>query len=173
MFEEAKRNLQPLSRVFELITGPFRNPETQNKGLPNKIVQSILNCSNAFLEEVSAANGAYLFPLLGIARFFSMPSLRSILLGSMLMGFAVAVFVTALLFIFAWVPQFAVSFIITPFLAFPAATLLVLAESWYVSNSIAKLTWMDELQDRIFDEVVKDESKLKDAAGGVSKDLQG
>lgn len=173
MFEQTKRNIHPVFRVYDLILQPFRNPQTKNHGILEKILLSISNCNHAFWKEVSAAQGAYMFPLFGITRFFAMSSLRSILFSSLVKGFAITIGVTAALFIFAWTPQFAVlSFIVSPFLAFPAAVLLVLAESWYISYTIAKLTWMDEMQDRVFDEVVKEEFKKQGGdSGGTPLDL--
>lgn len=171
MLEETKRTVHPIYQVYDLLQQPFRSPDAQNKGLLEKVFQSLLNCKRAFMKEVFASQGAYLFPLFGIGRFFSMPGLHSMLFGSLITGVAVTIAVTVVLFIFAWTPQFAIlSFIVTPFLAFPAAVLLVLAESWYISYTIAKLTWMDDLQDRVFDQVLKDEIK-KQSGGGISAEL--
>lgn len=171
MFEQTKTSLKPVHGLYELVAGPFRSSEYRALSIPQKVSLAGKNCYAAAKREIHGSQGAYVYPLLGVYRFFAIPGLRSLLFTSLFSGVAISVVVTVAMFILAWAPQFAVlSFIISPFLAFPTAIFLVLAESWYISFTIAKLTWMENVQEHVFDEVLMQEAK-KDSSAVVLKEI--
>jgi len=171
MFEQTKTSLKPFHGLYELIAAPFRDPSKKTLSFGDKAALSFSNLYSAGAKEIAGAQGAYMYPFIGLFRLWTIPNIRGIVWGSLTTGIIVSIVVTIATFVLGWAPQFALlSFIITPFIAFPASVFLVLAEAWFISFTIAKLTWMEGLQEHVFDEIVQIEAK-KDKSSAISKDL--
>lgn len=169
MFEQTKTSLKPFHGLYELVAGPFRDPSKKTLSFADKAALSFSNLYSAGAKEINGAQGAYMYPVIGLFRLFQIPNIGGIIWGSLTTGIIVSVVITIAAFVLGWAPQFALlSFIITPFIAFPASVILVLAEAWFISFTIAKLTWMEGLQEHVFDEIVQIEAK-KDKTSAIAK----
>ncbi|KAJ3281140.1 hypothetical protein HK104_000178 [Borealophlyctis nickersoniae] len=152
MFEESTQTLSAVQDGLSLLKRKYTHAKgadalTAAKGAAASGV-------HALQIAVKSSGGAYMYPVKGIVYMAQTRDIWKPILSSLLFLGGASLVVLIALFIFTYVPQLAILAFVTGPFAPLVAFFLVLAEAWLVVSVLAKIGWMDPLQDDLFDAVL-------------------
>jgi hypothetical protein len=97
---------------------------------------------------------AWIYPLLGISYLVSHPKLYDALAPVVIKALLTSLGITTAMFFFTYLPQLAFCAIFSGPLAFAAAAVMVLGESYVLVTFVSKVFFLNVAQDRLFDAVL-------------------
>ncbi|KAJ3981474.1 hypothetical protein F5890DRAFT_1417604 [Lentinula detonsa] len=116
--------------------------------LQRTIISSITIVKDAIL------SGAWIYPIHGVVYFISHPSLYRSVQPVLTKCLLISAGITAGMFVFTYLPQVAFCAIFSGPLAFAAAGIMVLGESYALVVMVTKMFILEDAQDKIFDAVL-------------------